>query len=235
MADAPLQAASVEDARALRLADGRLVRLAGIEPFTLLSIDADQADAAMRNRLQTLVAGKPVQVRLLSAAGDRYGRLPALLAAANGVTLQTVLAAEGLAIAFATGEPIPCFAAILAAEAEAAQSKRGFWARASVLRATPKSLAGRNGGFAIFDGRVLTVGNRRTHTYLNFGSRWATDVTVDIEAKDRDAFGGETALGALAGQRVRVRGYVEERSGPLVRVRSPMQIQMLGGAAATEE
>jgi hypothetical protein len=74
---------------------------------------------------------------------------------------------------------------------------------------------------------VVSVGNRRTRTYLNFGGRWAEDVTVEIEARDRDRFGGELGLADLAGWRVRVRGYVEERQGPLIIVRSPMQIERL--------
>jgi endonuclease YncB( thermonuclease family) len=55
--------------------------------------------------------------------------MPALLATASGPVLQAALAAEGLAIAFATGEAVPCFSEILAAEAEAARLKRGFWGK----------------------------------------------------------------------------------------------------------
>jgi hypothetical protein len=79
------------------------------------------------------------------------------------------------------------------------------------------------------------VGNRRTHTYLNFGSRWATDVTWTSKRRHRDAFGGETGAQGHGRPAGSCRGYVEERSGPLVRVTSPMQIEILGGAAATEE
>jgi micrococcal nuclease len=75
---------------------------------------------------------------------------------------------------------------------------------------------------------VVSVGNRRTRTYLNFGGRWTEDVTVEIEARDRERFGGEAGLAALSGWRVRVRGYVEERRGPAIILRSPLQIEKLG-------
>ena len=88
------------------------------------------------------------------------------------------------------------------------------------------------GGFAIFQGVVVSVGNRRSRTYLNFGGWWAEDVTVEIDGRDREGFGGEAGLAALAGQRVRVRGFIEEKQGPMTIVRSPMQIERIDPAGA---
>ena len=79
---------------------------------------------------------------------------------------------------------------------------------------------------------MVSVGNRRTRTYLNFGGRWTRDVTVEVEARDRERFGGEPGLTAFSGWRVRVRGYVEERRGPAVMLRSPLQIEKLALVAA---
>jgi len=116
----------------------------------------------------------------------------------------------------------------LAAEDAARRQGRGFWTEAALLQARPQALALRVGRFAIFEGRVISVGTRRSRTYLNFGGRWSEDVTVEIEARHRERFGGEEELAELTGKRVRVRGFVENRAGPMAGVTSPMQIELLG-------
>lgn len=208
-----------------------MLRLAGIESFALLLPDTDGAEAALQRRMQALLAGQTLRAKLVSDEADRYGRLPALVARTDGPLAQETLAREGLAIAFGGGEPIACFESILAAEDEARRDGRGFWADAGVSEARPQALAPRMGRFAIFEGRVNSVGTRRARTYLNFGKRWSEDVTVEIEARHRARFGGEAKLAELAGRRVRVRGFVEDKAGPMVAVTSPMQIEVLGGPA----
>lgn len=223
--------ADAPDARTLRLADGRALRLAAVEPFGLMTEDAQGAEKAMRARLQALAAGARLTLQPLGRAPDRYGRMPAMVALGPDLA-QEMLAREGLALAFAGGDPLPCFDRILAAEAAARRGKRGFWAAIALPAADPQALSGRIGRFAIFEGTVASVGNRRARTYLNFGKRWTEDVTVVIAAKDRKRFGGESALAALAGRKVRARGYLEARGGPMLTARSPMQIEILDAVEA---
>ena len=59
--------AGIIDARTFRLADGREVRLAGIEPVTAGKADRTSALAA-------IVAGREVTLRGEDDAPDRYGR-----------------------------------------------------------------------------------------------------------------------------------------------------------------
>lgn len=221
-----VRAAEAADARSLKLGDGRLVRLAGIEPFDLLRPDLAEAEAALHARLSELAGAKALSVQLASGEPDRYGRLVALVAV-DGALVQEALAAEGLALAFAGGAPLACFDRILAAEEAARRAGRGFWAGVSLPRATPDALLQQVGHFVIFEGRVISVGNRSARTYLNFGYTWSEDVTVEIEAADRDGFGGEEALAALAGRKVRVRGFLEEKAGPMLALRSPMQLEVI--------
>jgi hypothetical protein len=212
------------------LADGRVLRIAGIEPISLLLADSEAADTALRDRLTSIVAGATITVSSISPGPDRYGRIPALVAV-NGVLLQQILAREGLAIAFASGDPLPCFDKILEAENDARRAAAGYWSDRSLPWARPEALERRIGGFAIVEGVVLSVGNRRARTYLNFGRRWSEDVTAEIDAEHRDSFGGEEALVRLAGARVRIRGYVEESGGPMIAIRSPMQLEIVRAAA----
>jgi hypothetical protein len=225
--------AQVLDARSLVLPDGTLIRIAGLEPFSLLFANAEAAEAALTERLKELVAGRTLKLRRVADSADRYGRVPTLVAVDGGL-VQEILAREGLAIIFADGDLLPCVDHILAAEEDARRNGRGFWPEAPVLRAHPSALATRIGRFAIFEGTIVSVGNRRARTYLNFGDVWSRDVTVEIEAGDRNRFGGEEGLAGLAGSTVRVRGFVEEKGGPMVLIRSPMQIEVIRRTTAGE-
>jgi endonuclease YncB( thermonuclease family) len=222
-----VRAAEVVDARALRLEDGRVLRIAGIEPFDLLRPELRDAEAVLRRRLAALAGEGPLSVQLAADAPDRYGRLPALVSA-GGTTVQESLVGEGLAVAFAGGDPLPCFQRILAAEDAARRAGRGFWAGVTLPVATPAALRQQIGHFVIFRGTVISVGNRSARTYLNFGNRWSEDVTVEIEAANRGDFGGETGLAALAGRQVQARGYLEEKAGPMLAMGSPMQLEVIG-------
>src|SRR5436190_17015967 len=84
---------TVLDARSFRLADGRTLRLAGIEPFDLLLPDAAGAAAELQSRLVAILAPGPLRIQIADAKADRYGRLPALVWA-GGALLQEQVAGE---------------------------------------------------------------------------------------------------------------------------------------------
>jgi hypothetical protein len=52
-------------------------------------------------------------------------------------------------------------------------------------------------------------------------------VTVSIAGRNRVRFGGDAALEALSGKRVRVRGFLEEWFGPSMVLTSPDQIELI--------
>ena len=222
--------ASVPDLRSLALKDNRVLRIAAVESFALLHPDSAASDGLLRGRISELVSGSEVRLHMLSEAPDRYGRFPALVVLKDGQLLQELLVGEGLAISFAPGPMVPCFDRLLAAEDEARRSERGFWGQVAVARTRPDVLAGRIGRFAIMEGRVISVGIRRSATYLNFGAKWSEDVTVEVRGRDRDLFVGKADLAGMSGQRVRVRGFLEERGGPVMVVNWPTQIEVLGAA-----
>jgi len=64
--------------------------------------------------------------------------------------------------------------------------------------------------------------------YVNFGRRWTRDFTVIILKRVSRAF---TAAGVepkqLEGHRIRVRGWIEQRGGPVISAEAPEQIEVL--------
>ncbi len=76
--DTPVTVASVSDTLEVRLADGRLLRLAGLDPPR--ATPADPAlPAKARAALEAWVAGGAVTMRSLAAEPDRWNRTPVLL------------------------------------------------------------------------------------------------------------------------------------------------------------
>jgi hypothetical protein len=84
------------------------------------------------------------------------------------------------------------------------------------------------GGFELVEGRVLAVGRGGGNTYLNFGADWRSDFTIAVSHRARQTF--EEAgidLESYEGKRVRVRGWLKSRNGPMIGVTHPEQIEEL--------
>lgn len=217
----------------VRLRSGREVRLLDVR----LAPGGKAAETA-RGLLGSL-AGSDITV---DAAGqpDRWGRLPASLALAGAapVDLADLLVAEALAVVDPDTRDALCRPDLLAAEGRARTRRAGLWAASGwPLAATDTAAlaAAADSGFAIVEGRVLSVGERRERTYLNFGRNWATDFSVTIPRRSWAAFKARGLdAAALTGRRVRVRGNVEIRRGPTMELTVPDVLELLDKPPATK-
>jgi endonuclease YncB( thermonuclease family) len=205
----------------ITLEDGRIVRLAGV---TL----PNSTDAALAANTQVVLkrAGK--------AETDRYGRLAAHIFITEGGTerwLQADLVRAGRAQVSSRIGDLACARALFAAEQSARDAKLGLWADPYYVMnkaEEPAELLKARGRFALVEGKVLSVRESGGTIYVNFGRRWSEDFTVTIAKRNERAF---SAAGLepkkLAGRRVRIRGWVEERGGPWVDAARPEQIEVL--------
>jgi endonuclease YncB( thermonuclease family) len=219
---------AVIDARSFRLQDGREVRLAGIEPAF-----AGKPGFPPTPALASLLDGQQVRLAGQDDAPDRYGREFAFAWRLPDETLvQRELLAQGEAIASADVNDRECAAALLAAEGEARDAKRGIWADPAVIKNTesPGDILAGTGRFTLVEGKVLSVREAGATTYLNFGRSWTRDFAVTIP---RRAQANLAAAGlvpkSLENKRIRVRGFVEARTGPRIEVLRAGQIELLGG------
>ena len=88
--------------------------------------------------------------------------------------------------------------------------------------------------YLLVEGVVAQVGESTGRVYLNFDKDWHSDFTVAIDRKDNDALkvaGIDTK--AIAGKRLRVRGWIEWRNGPMIHVTHVDQIELLPDGANT--
>ena len=218
--------AAVIDARSFRLQDGREVRLAGIEPVV-----AEKADRS--SALAAIIAGREVTLSGEDDTPDRYGRQPAFVFLASSDTLvQGLLLAQGQALVSATVTDKDCASILNAAEAAARQAKLGTWADPAAIKnaESPGDILAGIGRFTVVEGRVLSVRQAGATTYLNFGRNWTRGFAVTISRRMLAAFeAGGIVLKSLENRRIRVRGWVEARGGPRIKVLRVGQIEMLGG------
>ena len=218
--------AVVIDGRSFRLDDGREVRLAGIE-------QAGTDKASGRAALAALVGGRQVTLHGEDDAPDRYGRQPAFVFADGSETsVQGEMLRRGEALVSTEVTNKDCAAALAAAEAVARQAKLGIWTRATAIKnaESPGDILAGMGQFTVVEGRVLSVRQAGTVTYLNFGRNWTRDFAATISGRIIPAF--ETAGLApksLENQRIRVRGFVWSRGGPRIELLRVGQIEVLGG------
>jgi len=215
--------AHVVDARTLRLADGREIRLAGIMP----SPDA----TAAKGLLTTLLGNRDVLLRGDSDTPDRYGRQHAYVARAeDGASVQVELLRTGTALATGSAIDKDCAAELTTAETLARQTRQGIWAApdAIINAAKPGDILAKLGQFAVIEGKVLSARQSGATFYLNFGRHWVRDFAVIIPRQmigllPRDGID----IRALAGRQVRVRGWIEQRRGPRIQLRGTGQIEVL--------
>jgi endonuclease YncB( thermonuclease family) len=222
---------SVEDGVTVTLADGRVLRLAGLlAPTAPLALGPDVswpvADAA-RTALDDLVRDQGLSLRAADAAPDRHGRLVGQAILADGTWLQRELLKQGRDRLEPTRALGPLAAPLLKAEADARRHHRGLWRLAAYAVRNPDHLTARDTGtFVLVEGTVLSVAPARDATYLDFAQDWHHGFTVRIpRAVLQRADGFDPA--SLEGAEVRVRGWLAYEGRPILDLDDVMALEPL--------
>jgi endonuclease YncB( thermonuclease family) len=238
--DERARVSAVSERGEILLADGRQVRLAGLDIPDPGRGEPENA-AQARNWLSSRLVGREVGLRVLSARRDRWGRAPADIfagdASAPPASIALGLLSAGLARVRPEVEARDCMAERLAAEDAARANGLGLWTDPyyGVVEATDlDELRQRDGQFAIVEGVVRRVGQGRARIYLDFGRRGG--FTAVAAARQAQAFErAGVALAALAGARIRVRGAMDNRFGLRMAISGPEQIERLAEGAGNNE
>lgn len=223
----------------IRLDDGRLARLAGLDVPISAPGELGTAEEA-RAFAKGLLAGREATLVAFAAKLDRWGRLLADFgvseASGGATTAAAALLSRGFARVRPEFETRGCVADRLAAEAKARVAGLGLWNDPdySILEAVDaEELAHRDGRFVLVEGIVRRVGFGRARLYLDFGGR--SGFTVVVARKLQAAFqNAGVPLGVLAGESIRVRGVLDDRFGPRLEVAEPLMIERLGRAETNQ-
>jgi endonuclease YncB( thermonuclease family) len=237
---------SVVDGRSFALEDGREVRLAGIEtpppPNPGPGDSGPGAASAAKAALESLVLGRTVNLRQRQPVNDRYGRIVALISLPEGTeaspetaepSIAHALIGRGFARVGANLDDSACTTELLSRERVARTQRLGLWGEpdyAIMSADNGAELVGQEGRFAVVEGKVASVRESGGLIYMNFGRRWSQALTVTILKRHERSF---AAAGLqpdrLANLRLRVRGFIEERSGPRIEATRPEQIEIAQG------
>lgn len=233
----------VDAAGEIQLALGRRVLLADLrlpDPADPRRPDS-AADVPARPDARAWLGSLVGRAVLVQETGprDRWDRVPAVVALreGGGIDLAELLVAEGLGLVDAGERDGLCRPALLAAEAGARAARRGFWAsdRALLPADRPEMLREAGGRFTLVEGRVVSVGERRDRTYLNFGRDFARDFAVVVPKRiwARLKQAGASAT-ALTGKTIRVRGLLEIRRAPVLEIEAADMLEWQAPAPARD-
>jgi micrococcal nuclease len=218
---------AVLDGTTLTLRDGRILRLAGIETPN----PARRGEAALAARekaeLARLAAGATLELRSAGSATDRHGRVPAQLFA-GGIWVQGELVEAGLARVQGSADERLGLIELMAAEARARAARLGIWRLPFYAVRGAENAAADAGSFQLVEGTVVDAARVEGGVYVNFGPDWRTAFSLHI---GRDALKLCRAAGldpmALAGARLRVRGFIDGSRRPTIEMSFPEQIERL--------
>lgn len=232
---------AVQNSENVILEDGQEFHL-GVLTAGLDDIPAKRAlETLLNNRTITFFRQRGGSARMVDRYRRRQGQ--AVVTVGNeDIWLQGYLVAQGLARVTPAGPAGDCMRQLLAIEERARLRRMGHWSSAvfQVLDADkPESLSEWTGRFAIVEGVIRRVSRSRGRIYLNFGTSWRNDFTVLVpERLLAGHAGSETGArrtkalehgptSLVARNRIRVRGWIEQRGGPLIEIRHLDQIEQL--------
>jgi endonuclease YncB( thermonuclease family) len=227
-------AQAVIDGRTFLLADGREVRLAGIEVPGPRASDAAAPPydwEAARAALQALIGGTEVVFKGNAPSHDRYGRVIADVftgPSAEQSVAQTLLAA-GHAWMSPHVDPA-CVHEYLTSERAARAAKLGLWSDPYYEIKNVENAAdilAWQGRFALVEGKVVSVRDSGGTTYVNFGRRWTEDFTAIIPKRTERFLVSGMEPRKLQGRRIRLRGWIEKYGGPTMELARPEQVELV--------
>ena len=233
-----VQAVSVDERLDIELADGRIVRLGGLDAPNAQR-GAPEIARAARDFLSERVLGRETELIQLAGGTDRWGRTVADLSAPGSQPESTAAAllAAGYARVRPEFETRGCAADRLVIEEGAREAGLEIWRDpdfAVIQSSNLAELSRRDGRFVVVEGRVRRVGFARSRLYLELVPR--DGPTIVVARKLETALAREARrVGALVGQTIRARGALDDRFGPRIEVGDLAMIEIARRADATGE
>ncbi|GLO11590.1 nuclease [Pseudomonas putida] len=197
----------VVDGDTLRLADGRSVRLIGINAPEIgrKGRTSEPYAEAARRRLQALVNASGGRVGLVPGieGKDKYGRTLAHIYGRNGDNLEAQLLSEGLGYQVAIAPNVRLSGCQQLAERAARKAGNGLWRRSPVVPAEDV----RQSGFSVVGGRIKGIERNRGGVWLTLDDAVVLQVPARLQRHFPASF-----FDNLKGRQVEARGWVLDRS-----------------------
>lgn len=221
----------VVDGDTVVLDTGAEVRLTGIQapklPLGRKGFRAWPLAGKAKAVLETLSLRQRVRLEYTGRRHDRWGRLLAHLHTGD-TWLQREMLIRGLARVYTFSDNRKHATILYAAEQTARAARRGIWALDWYRLLTPQDADSRIGTFQLVEGTPKNIAIVRGRAYLNFGTDWKTDFTVAVSPRFLKLFRTSGVdIMSMKNRRVRVRGWLVRRNGPMIAATHPEQIEKL--------
>jgi micrococcal nuclease len=224
---------TVIDGDSLTLADGRTVRMVGIQAPKLPKGRPNFAEWPFAREAQValtdLVEGRTVTLHFGGTQQDRYGRVLAQLVRDDGLWVQGDLIRRGFARVYTFPDNRAAAAEMLALEREARAEKLGLWADPFFAIRTPEEAGRYTGELTLVEGKIVDGAHTANAVFLNFGADWHTAFTLRLNTEALRLFRADKVDPlALVGATVRVRGYIRrDRERAIMDITHPEEIEKL--------
>lgn len=223
----------VIDGLTLLLKDDTIVRLASLDiPDFNERHDAPYAEAALAYLQKSLPEGTEIKIyQTRVAKKGRVNRmnhqLGHILTKKDGLWINGALLNQGLARVYTAPNAPEINNQMLNIEQNARKVKLGMWEDKSPhLVLTPETADQAMGKLAIIEGAVEKTASVKNNIYLNFGKDWKIDFTIMITPALRKKLARRGVdLLNIAGQKIRVRGYLREYNGALIELEAPEHLE----------
>lgn len=225
-------AAQQEIANARALSGDRF--LAGDQEFQLADVIAPslytltQKPSAYFNASRERLSGLLATGVVIKDVGElsRWGVQPVHAFMGDGRSLQEILCSEGAVRVSPRTENYEFIDRLLTLERKAREAGKGLWSLPDYRVYDAASAEGAIGAFQLVEGVVARAAVTRSRFYLNFGADYRTDFTAGAVSRTYRRWAKDGLdLAVLEGERVRIRGFVEEINGPSVDLLHPKQIE----------
>jgi len=184
-----------------------------------------------RRTLATLIEGREVVLHLAPGPQrDRHGRQTAHVATPAAEWVQAVLVSRGLARVQTTAEINVGADILLRLEAEAREAQRGLWRHEAFRVRMPDELGRWIETFQIVEGTATALAGRPAAGRLALdGQRERLVLSLSARARAELREAGWN-IERLAGQPLRVRGWLRWQNGPAIDVTHAAQVERLAPA-----
>ncbi|MGB0632025.1 MAG: thermonuclease family protein [Alphaproteobacteria bacterium] len=230
----PVEAArvvAVTDGDTISTETGAEVRLTGIQapklPLGRPGFRAWPLAERAKQTLARLALEKTARLEYRGRKIDRWGRLLADVYVGQ-TWLQREMVKLGMARVYTFADNRAGAAALYDAERRARAAKTGIWALDWYRILSPADLADRIGTFQIVEAAPVSAALVRGQGFINFGDDWRTDFTISTPRTKMKLFrAAGVKIEHYQGKRLRVRGWLIRRNGPMITVTHPEQIEVV--------
>lgn len=225
----------VYDGDTFTTTDGKKVRLLNINTSETAKKNrpSEPYSIKAKNYLKKLVEHKEVTLKFDKEKKDKYKRFLAYVYLKDGTFVNAEMLKSGLAHLYTFPKNVSKFTELKKAEDIAIANKLNLWSnpRWQVQNANSdkKIDKSRFGKYQIFKGKIQEIAKVGKKTFLNFGTNWRTDFSVEIKDYNLRYFRKQNINPEeyYKDKTVIVRGILIPVNGSLISVSHPQQIEVL--------